>query len=780
MLKNMKIGTRLTLAFMIVLAILVAVSAVSAISLLQMTDADHELYEKNTVGIMALGNVQYDFMSLRMKSYQAIYVSDTEYAQKASDLKTAHDDYFEKIAGYMKLFEGTTETDSEQAEYSELQALITQYKTSYEDIINAVGSGNDGKITEAIKPCAEVADKLNAKLLEVVADRNVQAKNRADSNAAIAQTSLIVAVALALTGIFISIALSLVITRSITKPVQKLLTGANGLAAGDMTAAPDAAGKDEIGQLAESLSEVFRAVSKLTQDINYLVEAAQNGRLEARADPSGHKGEYMRIIAGFNGTLEAIVEPVKEAVAVLKKTSANDLSERMQGEYKGELQVIADAVNGSIDHSLAIQRVFVDLSKGDLSQLSEYERIGKRSENDQMIPAILKTMHTLNGLINDANMLSEEAVNGNLDVRGDTAKYEGKYRQLLSGINNIIDAMVTPMNEAIGVLNTMAGNDLTGRMSGGYNGAFSDLSNSINSVLETLNQMLSDINASSEQVAAGTQQVSAGSQALSQGATEQASAIEELTSALTEIAGQTRQNAVNAGQASELAVAAKESAMAGNAQMNELQQAMSNINDASANISKIIKVIDEIAFQTNLLALNAAVEAARAGQHGKGFAVVAEEVRSLAQRSASAAKETTEMIESSIKMAKAGTLIANETAGALLSIVGSVEKVAGLIEGIAKASNDQAMAVAQVNGGIEQVAQVTQTNSATAEESAAASEELTGQAVMLKEMVGRFELSGISAPALPQLKQTPKVIPAAKPSVTKPKISLSDTNFGKY
>ena len=321
----------------------------------------------------------------------------------------------------------------------------------------------------------------------------------------------------------------------------------------------------------------------------------------------------------------------------------------------------------------------------------------------------------------------------------------------------------------------------------------------LSEMVEKNNEILTNIAVAADQVAAGAKQVSDSSMALSQGATEQASSIEELTASLEEISSQTELNAKNATQANELAGTVKTNAEQGNSRMQEMLKAMEEINVSSANISKIIKVIDEIAFQTNILALNAAVEAARAGQHGKGFAVVAEEVRNLAARSADAAKETTDMIEGSIKKAEDGTKIANETATALNKIVDGVAKAATLVSGIAVASNEQSSGIAQINQGIMQVSQVVQTNSATSEESAAASEELASQAALLKDSVNRFKLKEMNQSYSNLSRLSPEVLkmlecmPERKngdpdyeeeayssAASSKAKIVLSDNEFGKY
>ncbi|MCB8815491.1 methyl-accepting chemotaxis protein [Desulfosporosinus shakirovi] len=359
-----------------------------------------------------------------------------------------------------------------------------------------------------------------------------------------------------------------------------------------------------------------------------------------------------------------------------------------------------------------------------------------------------------------------------------------------------------PIIQLVSVAEKIADGDLDVSIRTNTKDEIGTLSTAFERMSTNLNEVMTSFNTASEQVASGSRQVSASSMALSQGATEQASSIEELTASIEEISTQTTLNAQNASQANELAEAARQNAIQGNQQMKEMLQAMEEINEASGNIFKIIKVIDEIAFQTNILALNAAVEAARAGQHGKGFAVVAEEVRNLAARSANAAKETTAMIEGSMKKVEGGTKIANETAQALNKIVEGVSKATNLVADIATASNEQALGINQINQGIMQVSSVVQTNSATSEESAAASEELSSQAELLRDQVNKFKLrkiNGSSSSGFDDL--NPEVLQMLEDMSRKKKfnnnydkqgysgagatnsssqISLSNNEFGKY
>ncbi len=770
---NMRISARLFLSLIFMVIIAIAVGAVGVWKVSSINQADQAMYEKATLPLMTLGEIAEDFMRARSVLGDAVLADDPKQVQA---LLINHDALLDQIDTEIIKLKAKLPAEAADA----LKGADVQFN-AYDDMATAVKSLarsnkpesdsqawvllREQKFQSAETAVTATFDGLRDKL-EAIAGATME-ENRKTATA-----SWITIVAVLAAGALVSVLIMLLTAASITGPLKQLGLAADALARGEARVRSGIRSSDEIGKLAQSLDHVATAVDGLIADVEVQMEAAEEGQLGYRSDAERHHGQYRRLVEGLNHTLEAVVTPVQECITVLERLCVNDLTVKVQSQYRGDMKAMADYVNETVDRTIATQEVFVALAEGDMSQLSVYESIGRRSENDLMIPAVVRTMHTLNGLAKDAYDLSEQAAAGNLGIRGDGSVYKGSYAQVIGGINELIEAIVVPMTEAMDVLKGMASNDFTGAMREGYRGGFLEFSTALNGLLDTMNSTLQAISGSAAQVASGTRQVASGSQALSQGATEQASAIEQLTASLVEIERQARGNARDAAQAKELASSVRQEALEGNTRMRELQRAMGAIEESSANISGIIKVIDEIAFQTNLLALNAAVEAARAGQHGKGFSVVAEEVRNLAQRSAEAARQTSALIEDSMNRVREGAGVAADTAEALGRIVAGVDQTAGLVAGIAGESEVQAAAVAQASRGIVQVSDVTQANSATAEESSAASQVLSGQAEALQELVSRFALRGrVGSPAhstaLPQMRKQP---------VSK----LENREFGKY
>lgn len=469
--------------------------------------------------------------------------------------------------------------------------------------------------------------------------------------------------------------------RSIRKPMLAMVDASRALADGKLDVSIDVKKrKDEIGVLGRAFGHVVEKISGLIADIAALEETIAEGNLYKRADENVYSGEYKTLIQGYNKTVDTLVAYLNNLpIPVLV----------MGREYTIR---------------------FINENGAALMESTQEALIGSKCHE------LLCTDDCHNG-----QCVCSRAMIGGCQEEGETTAH------LAGGAELEIRYMGIPIikdGEVVGALEAIT--DLT---------EIKEAHREAKQQAGSLRALLGKIDEAAGLVAVSSRQVSEGSQVLSQGSTQQATAIQQLSSSILEIAQQTEQNALNSEKASAAANKTRGNTTEIDEKMKQMLSAMNDISASSSNISKIIKTIDDIAFQTNILALNAAVEAARAGIHGKGFAVVAEEVRNLAAKSAGAAKDTTELIEVSLGTVKQGTKVAAETAHTLNAVVNGIAQSAELMDQVAVASRQQSLSISQIENGIEQVSLVIQSITATAQESAAASEELSSQAVILSELV---------------------------------------------
>lgn len=382
------------------------------------------------------------------------------------------------------------------------------------------------------------------------------------------------------------------------------------------------------------------------------------------------------------------------------------------------------SVDEALAESTAILRLIILISIGGILALSIISFISLRTS--------LKPIDSIVALARD---MQQGKLNSDINVK--TKDELGELAGIFKETSATLSGYIAEISE---VLDEISNRNLSVEVKRDYAGDFAPIKKALISIVRSFNDTFKLIGASAEQVSASSYEMASGSQALSQGATEQAASIEELSASINDISNQIKQNASSMAKASDYVTESGNEINRSNQYMQELLAAMESINASSSEISRIIKVIDDIAFQTNILSLNAAVEAARAGEAGKGFAVVADEVRNLAKKSADAAKQTTTLINTSIENVKNGTRLAKETADALDSVAKNSKHVEDSIKNAATASQIQAEGISQISIGIDQISTVVQTNSATAEESAATSEELSSQASMLHDELAKFNL----------------------------------------
>jgi len=487
---------------------------------------------------------------------------------------------------------------------------------------------------------------------------------------------------------------------------------------------------------------ISRAITRPLSRAVEVADAIAHGRLDSRIEAGG-SDESARLLEAMQ-RMQSVLTGIVESQSEMKRRHAEgEISFRMDaGQFEGSFRDVAEGVNELVAAHLAVKMQVVDVvgryARGDLSV--DFERLpGEKAKVTEAVDAVKASLGALDAEI---RKLVEAAARGDFTVRGDETRYQHSFREMVSGLNQLMETSAAGLGDVARVLGAVAKGDLTETITNQYEGTFGQLKDDANKTVEQLGTIVTQIKQSTDTINTAAKEIAQGNADLSQRTEEQASSLEETASSMEELTSTVKQNAENAKQANQLAVGASDVATRGGQVVAQVVDTMGAINESSKKIVDIISVIDGIAFQTNILALNAAVEAARAGEQGRGFAVVATEVRNLAQRSAGAAKEIKQLISDSVEKVDSGTRLVDEAGKTMDEIVGSIKRVTDIMAEITAASQEQSSGIDQVNQAVSQMDQVTQQNAALVEEAAAAAESMQEQAEGLAQAVAIFRLAG--------------------------------------